>query len=245
MIVPAQLLRVSEPVTQGLFLAVIGMLWLSLSRRFIGIAFIGLGLLWVTACATPAFADLLLRGLEQQYPPRPVNTYPAADAIVVLGGGRIPPLRDVGNAKQLATTRLGYAMLLYADKRAPMIVLSGGDGSAIAMNRRLQEFGVPAVALRTDSRSLNTYQNAEFSAALLKSEGLHRILLVTSPDHMPRSVISFEGLGLEVIPAADDERHPKLDLPTPWLPRSSVLRLSERILHEYIGLCVYKIRGWA
>jgi uncharacterized SAM-binding protein YcdF (DUF218 family) len=245
MIVPAQLLRISEPVTQGLLLAVIGLLWLILRRHRLGITFIGLGLLWVTACATPAFAGLLLRGLEQKYPPQSVDTYPVVDAIVVLGGGRLPPLGDAGNPKQLATTRLGFAMLLYADKRAPMIVLSGGEGSAIAMNRRLQEFGVPAAALRTDSRSLNTYQNAEFSTALVKREGLQRILLVTSPDHMPRSVISFEGLGLEVIPAADDERHPRLDLPKPWLPQPSVLRLSERILHEYIGLCVYKIRRWA
>jgi uncharacterized SAM-binding protein YcdF (DUF218 family) len=245
MVIYSDVFSVSAPIAQALLLAAIGLFWLLLRYYRAGTAFIALGVLWLTACATPAFAGLLLSGLERQYPPQPAADYRTADAIVVLGGNTLPSIKSADNASKLATTRLGFALLLYKSRRAPIIVLSGGGGSALAMLRRLQEFGVPATAIRVDARSTNTYQNAKFSAAILEEEGLHRILLVTSPKHMPRSKASFEEQGLEVIPAASNEKHLKLDSSAQWWPHPSILHLSERILHEYIGLYAYKIRGWA
>lgn len=245
MLIHGHMFRVSDPITQALFLALIGLVWLIFRRHRVGMAFIALGVLWTILCATPAFASLLSRGLDQQYVSQPADMYPVVDAIVVLGGGRLPLLRDTDNPEQLATTRLGFAILLYRDKRAPVVLLSGGEGSAISMSHRMQKFGVPDSALLTDTRSLNTYQNAEFSTAILKAKGAQRILLVTSPDHMQRSLASFGKQGLDVVPAISADKQAKRNPEFSWWPHPAVLRLSERILHEYIGYYAYKARGWA
>lgn len=245
MLIYGHMFRVSDPVTQALSLALIGLVWVILRRRRVGVAFIALGVFWATLCATPAFATLLSRGLDQQYASQPADMYPVVDAIVVLGGGRLPLPRDADNSEKLATTRLGFATLLYRDKRAPMVLLSGGEDSAVNMKRRMQELGVPDSALLIDTHSLNTHQNAEFSTAILRAKGAHRILLVTSPDHMQRSLASFGKLGLDVIPASSAERRFKQSMVLPWWPQLAALRFSERIMHEYIGLYAYKIRGWA
>lgn len=245
MLIYGHMFRISDPITQALFLILIGLIWLMLRRRRVGVLFIALGVLWTTLCATPAFANLLSRGLDQQYASRSADMYPVADAIVVLGGGQLPLLRDVDNPGQLVTTRLGFATLLYRDKRAPIVLLSGGKGSAIHMSRRMQELGVPDSAILTDTHSLNTYQNAKFSTAILKAKGARRILLVTSPDHMQRSLASFDSLGLDVIPAVSTETHPRQSLSLRWWPRPATLLLSERVLHEYIGFLAYVLRGWA
>ncbi|MEO7067522.1 MAG: YdcF family protein [Rhodanobacter sp.] len=245
MVIYSHLFRISDPVTQALLIAIFGLLWIAFRRYRTGLAFIAFGALWVTACATPAFAGFLRYGLESQYPAQTAMAYPTADAIVVLGGGPLPPLRAANNAPQLAHTRLGFAWLLYKAGRAPLILVSGGDGSAIAMSRRLVEFGAPTSAIRIESHSANTYQNAELSAAILKTEGRNHILLVTSPDHMPRAMASFDEQGLYVIPAPSNDRHSTLDTRNPWSPRRAVLQISSGVLHEYIGLVVYKIRGQA
>jgi uncharacterized SAM-binding protein YcdF (DUF218 family) len=114
---------------------------------------------------------------------------------------------------------------------------------------------VPESALWLQNRSQNTYEDALFSSQMLKEKGIRRVLLVTSAQHMPRSVGLFQHEGIEVIPAPVDYTVTQSnwdDLFSPdiqtvlvnLMPNVDSLSLTSGILKEYLGLWVYHLRGW-
>lgn len=239
-----ELFDLSRPVPQAALLIVIGLLFLCFRHYRTGLVSCTLGVLWVVLCATPSFVGLMQHGLERGYPRIDAAQYPTADAIVVLGGGDPLRLLDAqGRAVDLEVTRPGFGLALFRDGRAPIVLLSGGgSGEAMEMAGHLKQLGVPASALRVESQSLTTHENALYSAAILKREGRHRILLVTSAWAMPRAAASFRRQGIDVIPAPSfDASH----TPPTWPRWRLSLWQSGRFLHEYVGLLFYKLRGWA
>jgi uncharacterized SAM-binding protein YcdF (DUF218 family) len=235
----------NQPLAQAIGLTAVGAVWLCFRRYRTAAAFFTASVLWLALCATPAFAAWLQRGLESQYPPRAASSYPAADAIVVLGGGELPHVGESsGNQASTAReTRAGLGLELFRQGHAPIILLSGGDHEAKQMAHLLEQQHVPAAARRIEDVSRDTHQNALYSAALLKREKRQRILLVTSSWHMPRAAASFKRQGLVVIPAPTSE--PPSPAAASWLPSRAALRQSARWLREYFGLWIYKLRGWA
>lgn len=237
------------PTAQTLMLAIIGLLLWIKRRHKTGIAFLAIGLLWLVACATPAFTTWLGGSLEHRYPPRVAATYPKVDAIVVIGGDSpLGEQADWGDEHgPMATTRVGFGYLLYKAGKAPIILLSSGTGGAQQMAAMLEQQGVPRSALRIESRSNNTYENAVYSSHMLANENLRRILLVTSSMHMLRATASFRKQGMEVIPAPARNDLPVTTSPATdkWWPQRSVLWVNHHILHEYIGLGVYVLSGRA
>ena len=208
-----------------------------------------IGFLWLVACATPVFTAWLDWGLEYGFPQANAATYPKVDAIVVIGGDNPHGEQQDWDDDEgpMAATRVGFGYLLYKTGKAPIILLSAGAGGAQRMAAMLERQGVPSSALRIESRSSNTYENAVYSSQLLAGEKLRRILLVTSPIHMLRATASFRKQGLEVIPAPSRNSFSVNKSPTadPWRPQRAVLWLSHHTLHEYIGLGVYLLSGRA
>lgn len=139
-----------------------------------------------------------------------------ADAIVVLGrGGGFRP------------SRVQVAADLWQQQRAPLIFASG-RGDAIEIGQMLETVGVPAAAIGGEPCSATTNENALFTAALLQPQGIKRLILVTDPPHMARSLLTFRSLGFEVTP------HPS---PVPnGLNKRTVLR-------EWAGLIGYGMMG--
>jgi vancomycin permeability regulator SanA len=127
---------------------------------------------------------------SRQHPQAP------ADAIVLLGaavwtGGRPSPT---------LLRRIEHAAVLYQAGAAPIIVGCGGLGNhppaeAEVMKRELIVLGVPESAIRTETRSRNTLENAVFSARILRREKLENILIVSDRYHLPRAVLCFKTLG--------------------------------------------------
>lgn len=202
---------------------------------------------WVLLCSTPAFAEYLRSELITDYPQMPAASYPTADVIVVLGGGY--PMHTYhdpsAEAKPMGDTRVGFGLELYRAKRAPRVLLTGGDGSATGMARQLAEHGVPLDVIQLERRSLTTHEDATYSAELLHKKHHDRILLVTSVWAMRRASACFRKQGIEVIPAPSLESNQKHLVSYSWWPQHSALQQSGRYLHEYIGFLVYKVRGWA
>ncbi len=212
-------------------------------------------LVWLWGWSTPLVSSTFSRSLTDRYPPRRAEVLPAADAIVLLGGGVHPITGDMAYPDMRdAADRVWHAARLYQAGKAPLILASGGkvwdsaetQAAADAMRTLLGAFGVPDSAIVTESASRNTRQNATLSAELAAERGIRRVLLVTSGWHMPRSVAAFRRVGLDVIPATTDS--PRL-LPKPWIfaiiPDTVALRDSSRALREHLGLLVYRLRGWA
>lgn len=203
--------------------------------------------LFTVVCSTPAFARWLRRGLTHPYQAQVAANYPTADAIVVLGGGWMRDTEDVldNPSANDPHTRLGFGRLLYVAGRAPVILLSGGDGEAKRMAASLVLQDVPRANLLIESRSRDTHENALYSAELLHRAGAHRILLVTSTIHMGRAAASFRKQGMEVIPAPVMPM-PQRDRPVSfWHARRTALFRSGNYLHEYVGRWIYRLRGWS
>ena len=113
-----------------------------------------------------------------------VDSGPAnADAIVVLGGG-------LGERPERAAE-------LFKDHAAPRIIVSGFGDSEI--NRRiLLKAGVPDSAIEIEGKSRTTRENARFTIELLRAEGAHRVILVTSWYHSRRALACFEHFAPEI-----------------------------------------------
>lgn len=243
------LMALALPPGGPLLLGLIGLL-LAWRRWRGGLAMIGLALTSLWLLATPAVSDFLQTGLEDRFPPLALEQVPRADAIVVLGGGIRPPHRNdpLPNLGR-AADRYWHAARLWHAGKAPEILISGGalpwrnsvESEAESAVRLLAELGVPARGIVLEPRSLNTRQNARFSADLLRARDARRILLVTSALHMRRALARFRSTGLEVIPVAAD--HEAGESPTgilAWLPDSDALDGSRRALKEYLGAALGK-----
>lgn len=241
-----QLARPPDPVLQAALLVILGLILLCWRRFRLASGLVLLAVAWMWLCSSPAFALWLLHGLEDPYPQASASAYPMADAIVVLGGGRLPPEDTDWDADGVdhRPTRLGFGLELFQKSRAGTLLLSGADES-LEMAQRLRQQGVPASALITENASTNTYQNALYSASLLKHDKLQRILLVTSSRHMPRAVASFVKQGLTVIPAPVPHRERSRRLNASWWPQRGALYLSTFSLREYLALWCYRLLGRA
>lgn len=204
----------------------------------------------------------LVRSLEWQNLPE--GELPQAEAIVVLGGGiksQLPPRPWVDVTE--AGDRILYGAKLHRQGKAPFLILSGGridwkDGGppeSQDMATLARAMGVPASAILQDPTSLNTYENAVNVGKLLDSQGIRRrVLLVTSAIHMPRSLLIFKRQKIEAIPAPTDflvSEQDVRELSSSWqavvlnlLPDAERLEQATKALKEYIGIAVYRLKGW-
>lgn len=205
----------------------------------------------------------LARSLEWRYLPQ--GDIPAADAIVLLGGGTDPAISPRKMVEiNGAGDRILYAARLYKDGKAPVILASGGNVTlfgerpstpASEMAEILEFMGIPHQAIWLQPDSQNTYEDALYSARMLKAKGINRVILVTSALHMPRSVALFEKQGIQVIPAPADftitvdnwqqlRENNLAGQIIDLLPNTSNLGLTNNALKEYLGWLAYRLRGW-
>jgi len=119
----------------------------------------------------------------------------------------------------------------------------------------MQLIGIPDEALWLQPRSQNTYEDALYSGEILRAKGIQKIILVTSAQHMPRSVALFEHQGFEVIPAPTDYTVTESNWQDLWqpnpasqiinlLPTADNLGLTTSSLKEYLGILIYHLQGW-
>lgn len=221
-------------------------------------------IVWLWGWSTPFASKIMVDSLTDRYPFRRVEELPAADAIVVLGNTRPNPAAPDYPDLVGASDRAWYAARLHLAGKAPLIIISAGNvwrrrpdrqSTADATGVLLNAFGVADDAIVIEKRSRNTRQNALFTAELAADRNITKVLLTTSAWHMPRAEAAFGKAGLEVIPAPTDyipSRKPagrKYRPDGTWifriLPNVSALAISTRALREYLGLQVYRLRGWA
>ncbi len=223
---------------------------------------IALALILLLVSSNNWVATGVMRSLEWRYPDS--LDLPEAEAIVVLGGAirpQLPPRPWIEVAEE--GDRVLHGARLYLAGKAPLLVFSGGRitwgqgqtrSEAADMAELAGALGVPASAILLEPASLNTFENAAYTKALLAERGIEQILLVTSALHMPRSLAIFTKQGFEATPAPTDfhvVRDPlNLDSNT-WqgrtlglVPQTENLHYLTRALKEYVGIVIYWLRGW-
>jgi uncharacterized SAM-binding protein YcdF (DUF218 family) len=86
-----------------------------------------------------------------------------------------------------------------------------------------------------ENQSGDTFENARFSARLLRADGIRRIVLVTNSAHEWRAAHEFMGAGFEVVPAPVGSDVPRRYAVGAFLPTTDGLRRSHEALYELIG----------
>lgn len=152
--------------------------------------------------------------------PVPADTRETTDMIIVLGRGEFQRNERVKTSKEL-----------WEAKRAPSIFVSGMS-DVQPMIEKFEEQGIPRSLLSGENCSQTTEENALFTSAVLNSQDIHKILLVTDPPHMLRSLLLFRRVGFDVIPHLSP-------LPSKWNYKARRLIVAR----EYLGLLEHFLTG--
>ena len=233
------------PPTLFITLCLVGAL-LTLAWRRMGIAVALVARLCLFALSTPALSSYLLRQLEAEI--QDTDDFGAARAIVALGGDqRIGDGADIPDTLgPLSLERVVFAAQAFRRLRLPVAVSGGHIPGAHAAAAELmkpvleRDFAVPVVW--SEERSRTTFENAVFTAELLRGRDIGTVVLVTQAWHQPRALWSFERAGLHAVPwpAPRDALH--IDRIDDFLPKIGALGESFLALHEMIGGLYYRWR---
>jgi uncharacterized SAM-binding protein YcdF (DUF218 family) len=156
-------------------------------------------ILWGAACAVIVWSACLAWRIADYGGRHDPGT---ADVAIVLGAA----VRDTAPSPVFAA-RIDHAIALYHGGRVTRIVFTGGvgggDGHAEAevARRRAIAAGVPAASIAVETQSTITYENLVQAKALLPADQDLRVLIVSDPLHMRRSITMARDLGLNAHPA--------------------------------------------
>ena len=126
-----------------------------------------------------------------------------ADVAVVLGNTVNPD----GTPSHRLAARLDTTVVLYQRGLFKSILVSGGVGregfdEAVVMGDYLVKRGVPRPSIVVDSLGVTTAATARNTAALAKTHGWSRVLVVSQYFHIPRCRLAFSQAGLGPVYAA-------------------------------------------
>ena len=225
--------------------------WRKLAGRLVGFGVCGL----IVGGLSP-LGNAMILPLEERFP-RPDLTQLGGkiDGIIILGGfedGRITAARRSLQLNE-AAERLTEAVFLAKRLPSATVVFTGGTGTVLGKGdiaaEEVRDFlvdaGVAKDRIILEDASRNTRENAMLTHALLKPQPGSRWLLVTSAYHMPRSISIFRRAGFEVVAWPVDYRTagPR-DLLRFFDSIDNGLRRFDTAAKEYVGLVVYRLRGW-
>ena len=227
---------------------------LMLPRRGLGwfVVLTSVALLWLTACTGTA---MLLSQFALRPPAalsaervRELKVQASAKqpiAVMVLGGGMEPfaPEYGVSNLQPVSVERLRYGAWLARETGLPL-GFSGGVGWAqhdgkpeaqVASRIAANELNRPLKWVEDNSR--DTRENAAYSVAMLRPQGIRHVVLVTNGWHMPRALRAFQeaapDMRIEPAPMGLAQRTEQRTLS--WIPSSAGTVDVRNVLHELLG----------
>ncbi len=170
--------------------------------------------------------------------------------VLVLGGGTQALAPEYGEAHLTpeALTRLHFGLWLARQIQAPVMV-SGGAGhaqpngpaeAAVAARIAARDYNRPLRWQEIHSR--DTRENARLSLAMLRTDNITDLLLVTDGWHMARSMRDFEqeaartGFKARLIAAPMGLAGPQAQPLQQWLPSIDGYQRVHQALHEILGL---------
>ncbi|MBN1662593.1 MAG: YdcF family protein [Deltaproteobacteria bacterium] len=236
-------------IPPGLFVGIfiIAGLWLIKRRKFkAGIFNVLIGIILWLVCMAPV-GEFMMKPLEGDLS---VPQNPRGDVIIVLGGGADDQVRDLSGDGFLMPESLGRlvtAARLQKMMKVPIIYSSGQvypqrHAEAPIAKRILVDIGIPHSKIIVEAQSRDTIENARYSKQLCRQFGFKTPIVVTSAYHMKRSILSFQKVGMDVIPYPANFRTAK-HCRYYWddfLPDIRALETVSAAMREYIGLVFYQ-----
>ena len=206
----------------------------------------GLTVAWLWLWMTPIMTWVIGVPLEREFlvdgrVPM-VETFPRADAIVLLGGSmgvetNLSPYAEMWTSAD----RVWQAARLYRAEKATKIIATGNYAIDTTLPLLL-DFGVAK-----DDVSFLDARNTEDEAKGIAKKGVDKILLVTSAWHMKRARLMFEKYApeIEVVCAPADFENTFMAEKTPLfkmlLPDPNVFMLNSVAFHEWVGIVGYGV----
>jgi uncharacterized SAM-binding protein YcdF (DUF218 family) len=217
---------IAAPTSALILISVIAALWAALGRSQCAA--------WLAAAATcglfigafTPIASALSIPLEYRFGFSPPDSQAPPDGIIVLGGSS---LRGIDMVEALSRD--------YPEAR---IIFSGYTATTVDRYARLG--GDPA-RVYVESRPRTTFEDAQYSAALLKPKPSERWLLVTLALHMPRAVGCFRAAGFQVQPYPLGVTATLPDFFAPYATGSVAFYYLDFAAKEWIGLIAYRLMG--
>jgi uncharacterized SAM-binding protein YcdF (DUF218 family) len=216
-------------------------------KRKLGRTLQAIALVWLWLAATPCVGGMLLHSLQTYPALAPSAPATDAQAIVVLSAGADRIGSEYGGAVigPMTLQRLRYAVHLQRRYNLPMLVSGGlpaSNSPTLAhMMQQSAELEFGANVRWVEARSADTRENARFSAATLKQDGITKVLLVTSAWHMPRAIDCFENAGIAAIAAPTAFRGEIFASWTSFVPHWNGMRDTCLAMHEWGGRLAYAL----
>lgn len=232
-------------------LALVGLLVAYVCRLYqcckVGRRLFVLSLVWLWVWATPTMSRIVGASLECPFlvdgrVPR-IESYPNAEAILLLGGG-VGCNTNLSDMAEMWTSadRVWMAARLWKAGKAPTVIASGGSVTNSTAGL-LRDFGVPCGAVVFDEDPRNTEEEAKAAA----KRGYREVLVVTSAWHMKRAMLMFKMFApeLEAVPVPADWENVMAAM-QPWsllelLPSPLALMWNSVTFHEWLGILGYRL----
>jgi uncharacterized SAM-binding protein YcdF (DUF218 family) len=145
--------------------------------------------------------------------------------------------------------RIMEAARVYRVLDRPWVIVTGGLGTtrhtdADRMAVELEALGVPPDRIVKEGRSENTHQHGVYVPPLLREKQVTRFVLVTSRQHVARTLRVFRKAGWDPIPScpeayADDDK-----VIERFLPSKNALLASQEVFYDEGAMVYYWLRGW-
>lgn len=242
-------------LSPGMWLAALlivgtGMLWTRWQRA--GRWILSLTVVFIAVMSIFPIGWLLVTPLEDRFPiVRKLDG--KIDGIVVLGGA----------VQQLVTKYRGQPTLtggaermtefIVLARKHPEAKLAFSGGTGLLTNNEVKEadtarlffaqFGLDASRIVFEADSRNTFENAVYTYRTLQPKSGERWVLITSAQHMPRSVGAFRQAGWDPIPYPVDFQTFGSKQRTLGFDMLSGLGVFASALREWAALAVYRILG--
>ncbi len=202
----------------------------------------------------PVMGRVMMGTLEWSYPPLG-ELPPNVEAIVVLGGGLVPPDECRAEAMVSGSSyyRCVHAASLYQNYRCPLILCGGTTededtdvSEAEVMADALVFLGVDRQDMILEATSLSTRENALRATDVIRRRDFEHVMVVTHARHMRRADACFRKCGLAVIPSPCGAESAQLWGPVDetWIPSSDGMGASNWVVKEWVALLYYRVRGW-
>jgi uncharacterized SAM-binding protein YcdF (DUF218 family) len=232
------------------FLALLGMVvwyhrrWARGALLVVLVLFYGLSI--------PYTADRCMQWLE---PPRvaPEALRPPYDTVIVLSGMLHTPWSQRGYMEfSESVDRILAGMALVQQGLGKTLLVSGGTGSLF--DRRTSEarllktfalqFGLRDDQVLVEADSRNTYENALYTAQMLRAQRLQHVVLVTSASHMRRAVATFHKQGIFPDTYPVDYQAADVVMPFSFVPSALSLARMTAVLQELFGMLAYRLQDY-
>lgn len=214
------------------------------TRRF----FLTLGTLLTISVASGLLPYVFLKSLQKENFFQPITWQKNQPNIIIVLGGGLETTADNVILSTNSQARLLKGMTLFHEcKKISLdckLLFSGGFAKKAVPNiskseaqlfkHIAQHLEIPENAILFENKSLNTWQNAQYTQGILANQPSSNLVLVTSSIHVSRSLLYFKHFGLHAQGIAADVLAVKS-----FLPNGYNFSLTDACVSEFAGIARY------